>query len=831
MALELVYTSALQGLRAGTSGFCTVAMTKGMPPALVPRLEALGGYRAGPTGDGPISHCFWRVETASGIAHVLSIVGPAPPDHTARTNKIATYLVLSPNELAPAGPAALLSIPGLLRRSWSGAPAWIDQSVRIPAAGDAGIRPCAAWQAATGDAGWAGVLASSFLRDQSKPIHVIYGAGVDPLPLVDEAIRLLPDWARWRATFSTYFLQPVAGTPCSWRFCLEGTPAAEVARQSKGLVIDLSRANGRAPDSRFTRMARTGIDEEAAATKARDAARAPRQTRAAAERPIELEPDSGSNEPQHVRPTVARFREQAPAPEVPAAQPVKPMVIALVAAGLTLLVLLVVVLVLLSAKGKPAPAPPAGEQPAATALGTDRLQNQDLAEQASMAAAPMKASTARPPIPVPAAEPSPGFGADSLPSAVQPPSVPAGSGEAVPPSTPAPSIPAASTPAASTPAAWTPAPPPAIPVAAAPAPPVVPPASAVTAAPVPVAKWAMSFSSAGSTSSFASCELGGVKARTARIVVPADLRNAGAVADAAGGATFGSSELRASAHVEDGVLTVSVNGSGEVPDSLLPVLGKQSAGKPMSGVAAVQRALERCTVEVLDGAGGSLGLAQMRPRVTKPLMFAAKPSPLIVDSPDVPLNVQLLSCSAGETPAVTAADRAIAGRSTELAMGAWLRVVVDRGVQKSGLVLTAALQADVPARRTAISANVTSLNALKVSCSAVKDAAQSGHRGLGFETDLQAVRGALTDEELARVAPGASRADALDGPARMIAAADAVQSRVGADLLSASRSLNDLNEVSGNRPRLPVRVIVRIFNDDGIVLVESEVKAGSGGGS
>ena len=36
MALELVYTSAARGLRAGTSGFCTVAMTKGMPPALVP---------------------------------------------------------------------------------------------------------------------------------------------------------------------------------------------------------------------------------------------------------------------------------------------------------------------------------------------------------------------------------------------------------------------------------------------------------------------------------------------------------------------------------------------------------------------------------------------------------------------------------------------------------------------------------------------------------------------------------------------------------------------------------------------------------------------------
>ena len=161
MALELIYTSAVRGLRAGTSGFCTVAMTKGLPPALVPRLEALGGYRAGPSGNGPIAYCFWRVETATGIAHVLSIVGPAPPDHTARSNKIATYLVLTPDELVPAGPAWLLSQPALLRSTWSGAPAWIDTPVRVPTTRDTGPRPCVAWQAATGDAGWAGVLASA----------------------------------------------------------------------------------------------------------------------------------------------------------------------------------------------------------------------------------------------------------------------------------------------------------------------------------------------------------------------------------------------------------------------------------------------------------------------------------------------------------------------------------------------------------------------------------------------------------------------------------------------------------------------------------------------
>jgi hypothetical protein len=37
--------------------------------------------------------------------------------------------------------------------------------------------------------------------------------------------------------------------------------------------------------------------------------------------------------------------------------------------------------------------------------------------------------------------------------------------------------------------------------------------------------------------------------------------------------------------------------------------------------------------------------------------------------------------------------------------------------------------------------------------------------------------------------------------------------------------------VSADRSRLPARIVVRISNDDGIVLLESEVKVVPGGGS
>jgi hypothetical protein len=65
----------------------------------------------------------------------------------------------------------------------------------------------------------------------------------------------------------------------------------------------------------------------------------------------------------------------------------------------------------------------------------------------------------------------------------------------------------------------------------------------------------------------------------------------------------------------------------------------------------------------------------------------------------------------------------------------------------------------------------------------------------------------------------------------MMAAVDAVEPRTAAALDAASRSLAELSQVSADRSRLPARIVVRISNDDGIVLLESEVKVVPGGGS
>ena len=44
MSLELIYTSAPKGLKAGSSGFCTVAVTGGMSRVVSTKLEMLSGY-------------------------------------------------------------------------------------------------------------------------------------------------------------------------------------------------------------------------------------------------------------------------------------------------------------------------------------------------------------------------------------------------------------------------------------------------------------------------------------------------------------------------------------------------------------------------------------------------------------------------------------------------------------------------------------------------------------------------------------------------------------------------------------------------------------------
>ena len=812
MALELVYTSAERGLRPGTSGFCTVAMTRGLPPALVPRLEALGGYRPGPSGDGPVAFCFWRVETAGGIAHVLSVVGPAPPDHTARTNKIATYAVLGPGELSPAGPAWMIARDGFLRRSWKGAPAWIEAPLRAPAADDPGPAECTAWKAACGDAGWAGAVASAFLRDQSKPIHVVYGAGTDPLPLVEEVIRLLPDWARWRATFSTYFLQPVAGTPCALRFCLDGTAAADAARQSKGLVLDLVRPMGEAPESRHVRMARTGVDAEAAT-----AVRTPGTPKAAAPRAraIELAPDTAPAAPAPKAPRAAAPLPVPQAVTVAEDEGPKPWIYAAVAGGVTLLALLVVLLVIAvqscgTTTAGPAPAPEAGPasgtsdggQPGPTPAFTVEPMSTPKPSANDDGSAPPAASPEQSPEPI--RLPTVRGGQGATPVEPAPADAPAEQPDAAP-TTDAPAEPAGGAPEAAT----------AVPSAPAELAPAV--AAPIAAPSAPRGAWLQFEDGSGAVAVRSRRQSVSPGAVGVRFAPAPSLERSGACTVGGSWVQFGSGDLRATARLDAGNLVIEGIAKGTVPDALAAALGGAAAPAPRQ---ALLDALARCMVECTDRSGAVVERVQVRPWVRKDLDASGEPR-ATVDAVGPGAVTVVVRAPKGASTARLVAER----ESVEIDAAPGVKVHASRSTMANGLVLHAAADRSAGKRTAELMQEIEALRSLRVACDSLQRLAQGGQRPADTADLLRTVQGALDAGERAalKLPPEASDADPTVSPEAILPHLAAVRNRTSQRIDRLTAELGSPLEAS--RGKLPPGWRVQAFDADGIMLFDGAIRS------
>ena len=268
MSYELCYTSVPTGLRPGTRGFCTVGLTAGTPAALVEALESLSGYRPlFPAGSpraaaNPVSWSHWRVSAGGQTYSVLSRVCFSGLDYTKRSNKFAHHVALTNREQPPGGPAWVMATGGILRTAWSGTPAEWPSGPVVPD-GDSPAGPCHAWAEACGDAGWAGVLAGADAHRSAKPVYVIYPPELDVLPLVREALSLLPPATRWQTTFNTYFTDLPAGSTCAWRFVADGSPAA--AEVKRGALIDLTARLPEAPAGPLVSAAREGPSHAAEA--------------------------------------------------------------------------------------------------------------------------------------------------------------------------------------------------------------------------------------------------------------------------------------------------------------------------------------------------------------------------------------------------------------------------------------------------------------------------------------------------------------------------------------------------------------------------------------
>ncbi len=307
MSQEILYTSAPEGLKAGSRGFCTVVSTAGMAKNLAERLESLSGYRhAFETHDprskyNPVNYQHLIASVGGRKLHVLSRICDAGFDYTKRSNKLAHHVAIEPAEalVATGGPAWVMTSPGFFQTAWDGETRILPEGRPLRAEA-CPTRVCSRWKRLSakagdaGDEGWAGVLAENARTRGGKPISVIYPVGAEPLPLVVEALSLLPQEQRWQVTFSTYFTKLPAGLECQWRFIFDGSSEADVLRRNPhAQLIDLCKPLGAAPDGELVLAARRGIAPLTAPPKAQAPAPAGAVSQDTSDSPPEAAPDAG----------------------------------------------------------------------------------------------------------------------------------------------------------------------------------------------------------------------------------------------------------------------------------------------------------------------------------------------------------------------------------------------------------------------------------------------------------------------------------------------------------------------------------------------------------
>lgn len=262
---RVVITGVPRGLDGG-SGFQTVLRTQELQPLVAERLVARAAYpHPFPFGDPRNPHViFHRIERVGNrLIHVLGSIRDAGSSYSGRSNYLAELIALDSAEThgLHAGPAfAAGAFPWIDR--WGGTPRTVPLSEEslIPARDPATPEPprtrvrCPAWERETGDGGWAGELARSFLDGRRALIWA--GSTVNVLELFTEALRLLPVNVRWQVTFNTCEIEPF---PSHWRAVRPelGLVGNYDPTNELRLVLGKIRENrSRAPDHELTMIAR-----------------------------------------------------------------------------------------------------------------------------------------------------------------------------------------------------------------------------------------------------------------------------------------------------------------------------------------------------------------------------------------------------------------------------------------------------------------------------------------------------------------------------------------------------------------------------------------------
>ena len=268
MPWQLIYTSAPRGLLSGQSGFCTVARSENLRPALVQRLEQISSYHylrvaeAATASRNPTVSAFRLLDLRGAKYYVLTRIHPCGLDFTARTNHLAHHLIFQPDELTTlTTPAALLRLwPGWVK-TWQGEPRVLEEIGSVSfAAVTKTFLPAQTWKLLTGDAGRAaGLLESECVRG----CYLVCPPGSEEqvLELYCETLELLNPEGRfplrpWRYGFTTFLQAEDNPNDFQWRGCQENTPAFRQAVTRSAPMIPLRSV--RVPANDLAKRAREG---------------------------------------------------------------------------------------------------------------------------------------------------------------------------------------------------------------------------------------------------------------------------------------------------------------------------------------------------------------------------------------------------------------------------------------------------------------------------------------------------------------------------------------------------------------------------------------------
>ena len=244
---ELVNTSVPNGLVAGTHGFATVAMTKGLPDAIRTSLENFCAYPhrtsahdASYYAQNPVN---WFHLTLPTGEHVVGRTAPCEFDYTGRTNRLAHLLCFPAKEMPLNGGAFVLKSEGArFAEPWQGEPRYLAadkaRTAQLQMADSQRGREPANWVSLFGEKGveyakrFAALLAQN-LRGVGKSISFKAGAadidGVRLLGLFSDLINLLPENLAAKATFATFAACVPGGVTCHLRGVFDRDRAFDAA--------------------------------------------------------------------------------------------------------------------------------------------------------------------------------------------------------------------------------------------------------------------------------------------------------------------------------------------------------------------------------------------------------------------------------------------------------------------------------------------------------------------------------------------------------------------------------------------------------------------------